>query len=436
MTHGPETPNLTRKRITLFWLPLAATWFMMSAEGPFITALIARLDAAKYNLAAFGVAFSLALIVEAPIIMIMSASTALVKDAEAFRKLRRFTYALNALITAVMGILLAPPVFSFLAEKAIGLPPEVARITHLATLLLLPWPAAIGYRRFYQGILIRQNLTRRVAYGTVVRLCGMSVFGYACYRLLPLPGACIGAAALSFGVLLEAAASRWMARGPVREFRAEAAAVKPPYPASLRYREIASFYLPLALTSILTLAVTPIVTFFLGRSRFALESLAVLPVVHSFTFIFRCVGISYQEACVALLGDRFEGRTVLAGFGRIMGGCATGALAVVAFTPLSRLWFTSVSGLTPDLADFALLPLAILVLMPALEVLLSFQRALLIGQRRTRFVTWATGIEVGGLLVVLAFVLRGLDWPGVVGAATAILSGRLMAIYFLRGKLK
>ena len=77
---------LTYKRIFTFWTPLAATWLMMSVEGPFLAAIIARLAEAKYNLAAYGVAFSLALIIEAPIIMIMSASTALVKDRDSFLK--------------------------------------------------------------------------------------------------------------------------------------------------------------------------------------------------------------------------------------------------------------------------------------------------------------------------------------------------------------
>jgi Na+-driven multidrug efflux pump len=77
-TTSPQ--DLTLKRIFVFWVPLAATWLMMSVEGPFLAAIIARLTDPKYNLAAYGVAFSFALIIEAPIIMIMSASTALVKD--------------------------------------------------------------------------------------------------------------------------------------------------------------------------------------------------------------------------------------------------------------------------------------------------------------------------------------------------------------------
>ena len=72
--------QLTYKKIFYFWLPLAATWLMMSVEGPYLAALIARSPEPKFNLAAYGVAYSLALIIEAPIIMIMSASVALVKN--------------------------------------------------------------------------------------------------------------------------------------------------------------------------------------------------------------------------------------------------------------------------------------------------------------------------------------------------------------------
>ena len=77
--------KMKKQKILIFWLPLAATWLMMAFEGPFLTAIIARLAEPKYNLAAWGVAFSFALIIEAPIIMIMSASTAPVEDRQSFQ---------------------------------------------------------------------------------------------------------------------------------------------------------------------------------------------------------------------------------------------------------------------------------------------------------------------------------------------------------------
>ena len=54
-----------------------------------------------------------------------------------------------------------------------GRPPEVAQLSHRACVFLLPWPSAIGYRRFYQGSLVRRGLSRRIAYGTALRLSTM-----------------------------------------------------------------------------------------------------------------------------------------------------------------------------------------------------------------------------------------------------------------------
>ena len=93
-SRGVKSLPLAYRRIFSFWLPLAGTWLMMAAEGPYLAAIIARLPDAAPNLAAFGVAFAFAIIIESPVIMLMSASTALVEDAASFRALRRFAIAL------------------------------------------------------------------------------------------------------------------------------------------------------------------------------------------------------------------------------------------------------------------------------------------------------------------------------------------------------
>ena len=162
------TERLTYRRILLFWGPLALTWLMMAFEQPFLIAFIARLNDAKFNLAAFGIAGSFAMIIESPIIMLMSASTALVTGRNSYRKLKRFTDILNGVITGIQLIFLIPPVFNFVVIGLMEVPEEIARIAHIALIIFLPWAASIGYRRFYQGILIRSHLTRRVTYGTLV----------------------------------------------------------------------------------------------------------------------------------------------------------------------------------------------------------------------------------------------------------------------------
>ena len=262
---GPAGP-LTHLGVVRFWLPLAGTWLMMAAEGPYLAALIARLDDPTENLAAFGVTLALAIIIESPVIMLMSASIALVEDRESYRALQRFAYGLNVALTLVQFGILVPFVFSNLAT-ALRLPVKVAELVHGGLLLLLPWPAAIGYRRFRQGLLIRAGRTRQVAYGTLIRLTAMSLTALAAFRFSSLAGTYVAALALSAGVVVEAIASRIMTASTVADLLASRR--HDGHLDSLRLGALTRFYLPLALTSFIALASQPMVTFFMGPSGFS-----------------------------------------------------------------------------------------------------------------------------------------------------------------------
>lgn len=429
-SHPPVTPGYFQ--IFAFWLPLASTWLMMSIEGPFLTAIIARLAEPKFNLAAYGVAYSFALIIEAPVIMMMSASTALVNNRHSYLKLRDFTFWANAILTAIMLLLCIPPIFDFVMHDVIRLPAEVARLTYWSLLLLVPWPGAIGYRRFFQGILIRFNKTRRVAYGTVIRLVTMATTAFLMYWSGAFAGVVVGAAALSAGVLAEALASRWMAADAVRSLLSDNGTSQKDAE-SLTYTGIFKFYYPLALTSLLGLGVHPVVTLFVGQSRMAIESLAVLPVINALVFIFRSLGLSFQEVAIALMGERWEGYVKLRNF---VAGMASGVILLlgsIALTPLVEFWYRQVSGLTTELTQFAIFPTQIMILMPALTVFLSFQRSVLVVAKHTQPITWATIIEVGGIVLMLMAGIGWFDWVGAVAATSAFILGRLGAnVYLLK----
>ena len=416
------TAPLKTRRILVFWMPLAGTWLMMAVEGPFLAAVIARLPDAAPNLAAYGVAFAFAIIVESPVIMLMSASTALVNNRDSYLVFRRFTIALSALMTGVMLIIVMPPVFDTLASW-LNLPVAVASLTHQALILMLPWPGAIGYRRLLQGLLIRHDMTRRVAYGTVVRLVTMCATAFFAAWWLSISGALVGALALSVAVVAEALAVRRMSRRAIRALMDR----RKTEGQRLTLSTVVKFYVPLALSSFMAMGVQPMVTFFMGQSRMALESLAVLPVLNGLTFLFRSLGLSFQDASIALLGDHMEQYRPLRNVACTLAIVTSVCLAVIAYSPLSFLWFYDVSGLSIGLTEFAIPPLQILVLLPALSVLLSFQRALLVNARTTKVITSATAIEVAGIAMVLWIAIHYFNAIGVMAAVTAIVLGRICA---------
>ncbi len=451
MTQGTADSKLTQRAILLFWAPLAATWLMMAVEGPFLAAVIARLADPKFNLAAHGVSFAFAVLMEAPVLMLMSAATALVEDGSSYRRLRSFATWLNVGATALLLAMLVPPVYELLAGRVLDLPEQVADLAYGALWLFVPWPAAIGYRRFLQGVLIRSGRTRLVALGTAIRLLSMAGSALACALALDLPGAWVGAAALSSGVVVEAVAVRWMAAGTIRRLLASEGAAHESegvgsgtdrkvadrgVPEALGYRGIAGFYFPLALTSLIGLGVHPMLTFFMIRAPAPVESLAVFPVVHALSFIFRALGLSFQDASIALIGKRCERLPELTRFATALGLATTVGLGAIGFTPLARVWFETISGLTPQLTEFALTPARVILPLGAFSVLLSLQRAILMTRRSTAHITGASGIEIG--IVALLFIAFGwgVGLVGVTAAFLAFVGGRLAANVYLIGPVR
>lgn len=423
MSHKTSTQNYWQ--IFRFWFPLATTWLMMAVEGPFLAAVIARLGAEETNLAAYGVAYAFALVAESPVIMLMSASTALCRSRSSYLRLRNFSLALSFGVTILLGLFLLPPIFDLVISRVLAMPDAVARLIYLALLCLLPWPGAIGIRRFYQGVLIAAHKTRRVALGTILRLTGMSSCALFCYFFTQLEGAVIGALALSVGVSCEALLTRILANKAIAVVLHQQ---DDPKQKTLSYRETWNYYLPLMLTPFIGLSIHPMVTFFLGKSHQAVESLAVMPVIYGLTFIFRALGLSFQEVAIALLGENPQNYLRVRNFAVGLAIFTSGCLALIAFTPLCDLWFQQVSGLNLTLSNFAVIPLQITAIFPALTVFFCFQRSILIVAKQTRPVSLATALEAFSIFFLLAISLLYFPLPGAMAATIAYVCGRLCAL--------
>ncbi|KAA3617030.1 MAG: hypothetical protein D8M58_04465 [Calditrichaeota bacterium] len=421
--------ELSQKKIFKFWYPLALTWLMMAFEGPFLAAIIARLPEAKFNLAAYGVAYSFALLSEAPVIMMMAASTSLVKNSQSYFKLRNFNNLLIIFVTVILAIGLIPQIFNFITGTLINLPVNVGELTRYSLLFLIPWPGAIAYRRFLQGILIANNKTKLVSYGTIIRLLVMAGAAYGLFKFVTISGAYIGAISLSAGVVAEMIASHLMCRSILKKLKSQS--FDKTSNDNLSYKKIFNFYFPLALATFIGLGAHPLITFLVGHSKMSLESLAVLPVINSLVFIFRSIGLSYQEVGIALIGEDKKGYRPLKKFATKLAFFNILVLGVIAFTSLADIWFISVSGLSKLLAEIAILPTQILIVIPALSVLISFQRAIQVAYKNTAPISKATAAEVVVIVMALFTLISLFDMIGVTAAAIALVLGRITSNSYL-----
>ena len=169
----------------------------------------------------------------------------------------------------------------------------------------------------------------------------------------------------------------------------------------------------------------------MGRSVAPIESLAVFPVIVGLSFFFRSLGLAFQDAAIALMGERFRNLPELGRFATSLALVTTGCLAVITLTPVAQVYFISLSGLTEALTRFAVIPARIIVPLPALTVLLTFQRAILVESRRTRHITVASTIEISMVAAMFVILGWGLDLVGVTAAFSAFLIARILSNSYL-----
>ncbi len=187
---------------------------------------------------------------------------------------------------------------------------------------------------------------------------------------------------------------------------------------ALTYRAFAAFYLPLVMTSLLTLLIQPLGSAALGRMPRALESLAVWPIVSGFIFMLRSMGIAFNEVVVALLNEH-RSLKPLRRFTAILSLTTTAAILLIAATPLSRLWLEDVSALSPPLFILARNGLWIGFLLPGLNALQSWYQGVLLNSGKTRAISEAVAL----FLLVTGLVLwGGVKWGEMTGLYVSLVA--------------
>lgn len=420
-------PPVDSARVVRLWWPLAASWLLMAVELPMVTAVIARLPDPNVQLAAYGsVVLPVAFVVEAPIIMLLAASTALCGDWDSYRKVRRFMLAAGAALTALHAAVAFTPLFGFVARRWIGAPEEVLGPARLGLQLLTPWTWSIAYRRFQQGVLIRFERSRPVTIGTGVRLASNALVLMLGVAHGGIPGVAVAAGAVSAGVVAEAVFIGLC----VQPILAERVRPAPRRAEPLTRSSFLAFYAPLALTPLMTLIVQPVGAAAISRMPEAMLSLAAWPAVGGLVFLTRSTPLAFNEVVVALLGEP-GGQRALQRFTGQLAGWVTCVLAALCFTPLGRMWFESVIGLEPELVELCSAAIFFALPLPAITAFQSWFTGALVHHRRTRAITEAVGLYLG---VSSALLVAGalLDpFPGIHFALVAFVAGAIAQTVWL-----
>lgn len=416
---------LTLRVVLATWWPLAASWLLMGIEMPLVTAVMGRLPDETVQLAAYGgVFFPISLAIEAPVIMLLAASTRLCDSPQNYRYLQRFSRRLGLALTGVHGLIAFTPLFDLVVVPMLGTAEAVVEPARLGFQFMLPFTIAVAERRFHQGVLIRYGRQRKVGVGTIIRLVAVLVPLMIGLAVETEHSAAVAGFAISFGVVAEAIYARWcvfeVERGPMREAVSE------------RLLDLATtvrFYFPLALTSVLSLASYPICSAGMNRMPEALTSLAIWSAVTGLGFFSRSSGMAFNEVVIRHAGD-VEGPRTLKRFMMIAGLGISAIVGLVAASPLGEVWYIDLERIPEEGMSMARLATWLMVPMPFLTFLISYWQGMLVHAHQTKPISEGVGIGLATIgLVLVIFVIIG-TVPGGVAATLAItVAGVLQAAW-------
>lgn len=414
---------LKPRQILLFWLPLALSWFLMTFEHPWVQGVIGRREDAQLQLAAFGLILSLMILIESPIIMMLGTSAALSRNRQTFRLLWRYMMVNNVLIT-VVGLLMGfTPLLDWWLGRVVGIEAYIIDAVRPGIQVMALWPAFIGYRRFHQGVLIRMGHTRPIGYGTIVRLSASALTAIGLGALTDIPGAVVGASALLVSAFCEMLYVLWVSRKDVQ------AVLDTPLrdnEAPLTYVGAFRFHAPLALTSLMTLLVRPVIERGLATTPNAEAALAAWAVVFSVLLITRSGGMAWQEVVIAL-SENPQATGALRRFNWGLGLTLSGLLGVLAFTPLIDLYLDMGLRVPADILPLVVMGAQVGVAVPFLTTMQSYIRGLLMRSDTTSPIYGAMMLSfVTTTVTVFTGVSLGL--PGVAVGSLSLITGLVAEI--------
>ena len=417
---------MTYRKVFVFWLPLALAWLLMTFESAWIQGVIGRKPDSETQLAAFGLMFSLSILIETPVIMLLATSNALSRDRQSFRLLWRFMMAVNLLVTVIAVLMAFTPLLDLYLGTVLNIPSHIIEATRPGMKIMILWGGFIGYRRFHQGVIIRFGNTRYVGYGTVLRVVVSGGVAIGLGAITNIAGAVIGAIGLLLAVGAESAFTYVVSQPDVKRL------LETPLEKgkrALTQRDALRFHLPLAATSVVTLLVSPVIERGLASMPDAAQSLAAWPVVFSIMLMMRSGGMAYQEVVISL-DDSEQHHRVLRNFTIRLGFALSLLLLFFAFSPAIGFYKSVILRVPENLHELVLIGAQAGVLLPLLTTLQSYLRALLMLSHKTAAIYQAI---IVGFVLTAATVWGGiaLGMHGILAAALGLTIGQIVELAYL-----
>jgi progressive ankylosis protein len=429
---SPTTSTVSLRQLWREFIPLSLSDVMMAAGDPLVTTTLAHLPDARTNLAGVGIAKTLAIFFESPIIMLLHASNAVAANPKSRQALWRLMLIAGGSLSLLLGLLALPIVFDLVGTQFLGIPLPLKATVQQVLLFMVLWPFSIAWRRYFQGLLIHQGNSQAnglpstivIAQASIARLVTMGIV-LAVGVLLNLSGAILAGSSLIIGVLVETLIITIIA------YRSGATVDPPSLDKSSLPEDLGGmwrFYWPLANTMLVTWGGRALLVGAISRAVDAPIALAAWPAAWGLVIVIANSTRMLQQIII-----KYQGRVadrVLLNFALSVGGFCSILLLLISTTSIGELVIQGFIGSDRDLIDSIKPVLLICAGIPLLVALQNATQGFLVGAGNTGRVNLATWIGTTVLLWIAWCSVRA-GASGAIAAALATVVALLIEVSFL-----
>ncbi len=431
----PSRVTSTYLGIARFILPLSLTSLLITLSHSIVNAGVARTSDPEVALAAYALAKSLVMLIENPMFMVRQTVASLVKDLPSFIRVRRYIYSMAAGITLILAILGFSPLGYYVLTNIMGASDSLAKQSHLALMVLFLLPISTVCRNLYHGVAIIARQTLLVPLSTTVRLIIMSSVVFILALATDIPGALVASISFVGAFFGEAFIMRWKAKpllhNPTIFSRVSISE-------ELTNPVISRFFLPLMVTTLVATAFGPLVNTGLTRTASPEITLAAYSVGLGLAqLVLAPLGMLHQSTLAFTSVDQPESykTTKIFTVGFVL--LSMVVLAIFSFTPIGSWILLGLIGVSPQVAEHALMVMGVLTLQPIFIGWREYLWGILMQQNLTGIIGKAKAVN---LVVVVGTLVSLLAFPSVHPAAAggaSLVVGELadcifMQIYYRR----
>jgi O-antigen/teichoic acid export membrane protein len=328
-------------------------------------------------------------------------------------------------LTLLHVLIAFTPLYYFIVRTILKAPEEVIAAARPGLILMLPWSGSIAFRRFRQGILVRFGHTKRMSFGTILRLIADLILVVLLTQVRGISGLVVATAAQGAAVFLEGAYIGIVAQPVIKK------ELKPNQGEKIiDWKSFIRYYTPFMLNSIILILYNPMNSAAMGRLPFALASMATWPVVNGFAHMINNLGQACRE--VTLTYFRHEGvYPLVRKFCVIVGLISVGIVLVFAITPLFDWYLRVVVSLPEHLIEYAKNTLHILIPMGIIFSLSNMYTGVVSYNKKTFSLLTSTIAQLSIVFVGLAISIAIWDGPGLYAVAVVSLVSSAVQLSWL-----